>query len=609
MKFPFWLSLFATALVAGTSNAAVVVVGNGSSEPMAFTLAPDSGKPVEVQLAVGESKAFPCDKTASMAYGPKEKPHALLLEAYTVYLFTNRNGALELTGIKLEGQDPPAGSLPKATVSAKVHAIPVTLLVDDSERRTRAAWEPVLRKRFARAAAIVEAHAGVKYEIADVANWDADPMATDLKSLAADFAKVVAVKPGSLAIGYTGRRFEPVAGEQPKVVPFAAPVAALQSHILIREREPKTEAEREEVLVQQLGRHLGATAVPDRSSVMRPRLGDGQAIQTRFRIGFDPINVLAMSLTADELRGGKVQKLADLSSATQARLGRIYGTIRAVLPEEPLPDAYLGLIERAGIRPPEAVVPAVAVAGAVAPKAPEVSRTRNAKEEAVRTVVRAVAAKAEENAKLPNGGAKLRGDELTAEYIRTAAMAARSLEKEYRESAFLLSLGLALDDSSILRDNPITATFCKVIESEEERRLRLAVLGNPTVRNRRDLCQHFAISACLTEMAGAELAETAGLMKEQSDMTKASGFSFADLCADFAGIEFAKRVKAKPELLAQLGETFAVRDFVPGVEGLRDGISAPKFKSEFVSTTNVKFKDAYDAVWKRVRELPAYASK
>jgi hypothetical protein len=395
----------------------------------------------------------------------------------------------------------------------------------------------------------------------------------------------------------------------PKAVPFAAPVVALQSHILIREREPKTEAERVEVLVQQLGRHLGATTVPDRASVMRPRLGDGQAVSVKFRIGFDPLNVLAMGLVADELRGGKAQKLADLSSAAQTRLGRIYGTARLALPDEPMPEIYLALLDRAGIKPPDGVVPASGTT-AVVPNAPEAGRTRNAKEEAVRIVILAIAERAEANAKLPNGaGSKLKGDDLTADYVRAAATAALALDKDYRESAFLLALGLALDDSSVLRDNPLTASFCKAVESEAERRRRLGVLGNPTVRNRRDLCQHFAVSATLTELAGPELAERAGLLKEQADMAKASGFSFADLCADFAGIEFAKRVKAKPEMLADLGQKFAVKDYVPSVDGLRDGVSAPKFKAEFVSTTNVKFQASYDAVWKRVRELPAYGAK
>ncbi len=593
-------------ILAHVASAAVVVVGNGSNEPLTFTLAADGGKPTDYKLEPGESRPFPCDKTASLTMGT-EKP--LALEAYTAYVFTNRNGKAELAGIQLESQAPPAGTLPSAAQTAKTWTIPVSLLVDDSERRTRAAWEPVLKRRFAQAAAIVESHTGVRYELADVGTWDADPKATEFAALAADFAKVVKAKPGSLALGYTSRKFDALPGEMPKAVPFAAPVVALQSHILIREREPRSEAERVEVLVQQMGRHLGATTVPDRASAMRPRLGDGQAVSAKFRIGFDPLNVLAMGLVADELRGGKANRLADLSSAAQTRLGRIYGTARLALPDEPLPEIYLALLDRAGIKPPEGVVPATGTV-AVLPKAPAAGRTRNAKEEAVRTVIRAVAAKAEENAKLTVGFAtKLKGDDLTAAYVRAAASAALALEKDDRAPAFVLALGLALDDSGVLRDNPLTASFCKAVEDDAERKARIAALGNPTVRNRRDLCQHFAVSAALAELAGPELAESAGLFKEQLDMTKASGFSFADLCADFAGIEFAKLVKAKPESLAPFAKAFAVKDYVPSIVGFRDGISGTKFKAEFESTTSPKFKANYAAVWSRVRELPAYQAK
>lgn len=605
-RFLLWMVVTIGLVAVDRASAAVVVIGNGSNESVDIRLVTDAGETIETQLAAAETRAFACNQSAKIRISSHEPAIELQLEAYTAYLFTNRNGKQELTGIQLEGRAPPAGPLPSAAVTSKPITIPVRLMVDDSERRTRAAWEPVLKKRFTQSSEILAAHVGVRFELAEMAIWDADPKATDLAALLADFTKVVSLKPGEIAVGYTSRRFEPIPGDAAKVVPFAAPVQAFQSHILIREREPKTEAERVEVLVQQLGRLLGAVAVPDRLSVMRPRLGDGQAIQTKFRIGFDPLNVLAMNIVADEIRTGKVHKLTDLSSGAQTRLGRIYGTVRQVLPDAPLPELYLALLERAAIRPADGVVPAAGIAPVV--KAPEVGRSRNAKEEAVRQVVLAVVAKAEENSKFPVA-IRIKGDALTTEFIRAAAVAALAQEPEYRESAFLLALGLALDDSNVLRENPITATFCKVVESDQERRQRLAVLGNPTIRSRRDLCQHFAISATLTDMAGAELAETAGLLKEQSDMSKTSGFSFSDLCADFAGIEFAKLIKAKPETMKTIAEKFTVADYVPSVDGLRDGISAVKFKAEFGSTTNVLFKDAYDAVWKRVHALPIYQTK
>ena len=192
---------------------------------------------------------------------------------------------------------------------------------------------------------------------------------------------------------------------------------------------------------------------------------------------------------------------------------------------------------------------------------------------------------------------------------RQALAAARTADELRAAQAVLLplELGLSLDDSTILRNNPLTSSFCKAVETEDDRRQRLAVLGIPTIRNRRDLCQHFVVSASLTEMAGADLAEKAGLLKEQMDMTKASGFSFVDLSADFAGIEFAKRVKRNPTELANLAKSFAVDDYVPKIDGLRDSVSAARFKSDFGSMQDAKFQAAYDAVWSRVRAMPVYA--
>lgn len=596
------LLLAACLAFASPARAAVVVVANEANEKTAFEFKPDAGEAKAVELQAGEARAFPVNKAAEVTFTAKGKATKLTLDAYNAYVFTNRNSGLELHGVKLEGA-PPVGDLPPAAVSAREHTVFVKLLVDDAERRTQAAWEPALKKRFAQAAEVLKAATGVSFEVVEVGTWDSDPKADDLKGLHADFAKSVTIDSAKLIVGYTSRKLGG-RGETPKAQPFAAPTTALQTHVLIREGDPRAEPERVEVLVQQLGRYLGAVTCPDRASALRAKLGDGQALSSRFRVGFDPLNLLAMNLVADDLKAGKVGRLKDLTSATQARLGRVYGTFATLTPDEPLPEAYLGLLDRAGVQPPEAVVPAANVV----PRPAKVERTRNAKEEAVKAVVTAVTAKAEANAKLPaNGaGARLKGDDLTAAYVQAAATAALAVEKEYREAAFLLGIGLALDDSTVLRDNPVTASFCKAVEADDERRQRLAVLNNPTIRNRRDLCQHFVISAALTEMAGAALAEQAGLLKEQMDMKGASGFSFSDLAADFAGIEFAKKVKANAAELEAVGKKFAVADFVPAIDGLRDGISADRFKSDFGSLEDAKFKAAHAAVWARVKALPAY---
>ena len=143
-------------------------------------------------------------------------------------------------------------------------------------------------------------------------------------------------------------------------------------------------------------------------------------------------------------------------------------------------------------------------------------------------------------------------------------------------------------------------------EPDDDRTARLAVLGRPTVRGRRDLCQHFAVSAALTETFGAAAAEFAGMAKEMTDMKGASGFSFADLAADFAGIELANVTTADPKRIAAMAKQFLVNDFVPDIAAFPEGLTEKAFKAKYGGTDDAKFKAELDAVRKAVQAVPAY---
>jgi hypothetical protein len=223
----------------------------------------------------------------------------------------------------------------------------------------------------------------------------------------------------------------------------------------------------------------------------------------------------------------------------------------------------------------------------------------------VRKVVRAVAIRADDLSRKPEAE-RPKGDELTAELVRTAASVAATQEEEFQPTALLVGLGLALDDSTTLRDNPLTRAFCRPIESDAERRERVAVLGSPTVRGRRDLCQHFVVSAALAELLEPAAAEAAGLLKERLDMTKASGFSFTDVAADFAGVEFARALRRDPRAVARASVVFEVKSFVPHVTGLAEGLSREKFEADYGSESDPRFRKVLDDVRKRIAELPGY---
>src|SRR5262249_3761635 len=121
-----------------------------------------------------------------------------------------------------------------------------------------------------------------------------------------------------------------------------------------------------------------------------------------------------------------------------------------------------------------------------APPPPDVAATRR--------VVAAVVEAAQANARAAK---PLKADTLSEYYVRAAAAEAAKLPAAQGPAAFLAAVGIALDDSTLVRDNLLLAGFYRQVEADDERKQRVAVLGSPTVRSRRDWCQHFGVSCML----------------------------------------------------------------------------------------------------------------
>jgi hypothetical protein len=236
--------------------------------------------------------------------------------------------------------------------------------------------------------------------------------------------------------------------------------------------------------------------------------------------------------------------------------------------------------------------------------------------EGARAIVAGLVRVAEANARLPksrdgaDGPVRLAGDRLTVLYVREAARIAKGLPDDVAAPSFLIALGTALDDSSILRKNPLTTKLCRQVERDDERETRLSVIGTPTMRDRRDWTQHFMVSCFLTEVVGEGLAEAAGILKEQMDARPGgSGFSFADLNADFAGVAFAVRLKKGILKLDTLADKFAVEDFLPRADGLSDGISQEEFAREYGTVSDPRFKEMTAKIRQRIEALPGYVPR
>ena len=156
--------------------------------------------------------------------------------------------------------------------------------------------------------------------------------------------------------------------------------------------------------------------------------------------------------------------------------------------------------------------------------------------------------------------------------MRSAATAAGKLPDDVATSVLLLGLGIALDSSDTLLKNALTREFCQAVESDAERTQRHKIVEAPTILGRKDLAQHFFLSAYLTTIAGRKAAEAAGLGKELLDAQGGSGFSYVDLAADLAGIAFAERVLADRRAIGLLAKQFRVTDYMPSIDALPEGL-------------------------------------
>lgn len=220
--------------------------------------------------------------------------------------------------------------------------------------------------------------------------------------------------------------------------------------------------------------------------------------------------------------------------------------------------------------------------------------------EPVRRVMAAVTRAAEKEK-------RINSDEQADFLIREAARAA--LLEPDSARVFLLALGLALDDSQVLRKNPLFRAWVTQIESDEQRQKRLRVLGQPTLCGRRDWMQHFSVSATLTAHLGSEAAERLGILKESLDARPGgSGFSFTDIAADYAGILLAEHLLADKgkARLTSIAERFKGTDYMPEVRDLEDGLSQERFKQKYGAVDDARFRKTCEAIRMRVRKSAGF---
>lgn len=137
--------------------------------------------------------------------------------------------------------------------------------------------------------------------------------------------------------------------------------------------------------------------------------------------------------------------------------------------------------------------------------------------------------------------------------------------------------------------------------------------AKPTLAFRTDLNQHFIFSAAIKILSEQGLSIAIGEFKELMDRSDdGSGFSFVDLAADFAGVEFA--VAATSAISATkvqniLAENPDEQLFFPSIENLPENLSKIEFNQQFTEVDSPKYLEMVQKINQRIANLPIHQGR
>ncbi len=354
------LGVFASAFSTLTSSASgdVVILANRAEATVRFDALRRPGTTWQrQQIRPGDSLALFFESSESLSVRAAGLG-AYRLTPYGVYYFGSTSaGKVEIREIglaKTAGRaDPPGAAIvgaqadlrePKSEVTenASRRTVMVAVYVDDEEPNVDRVWRQRLADRVAEASRILERSCGMRLAVKSFGTWETNDGVHDFELSLREFEHTVRPKDVHVAIGFTNQ-YRITRGR----THLGGTHGPLHTHILLREwSQHVNEPERSELLVHELSHYLGAAHSPESSSVMRPVLGDRQARARAFRIAIDPVNALAMSVVAEEIRDRGIRSFAQLSEPARKRLEAVYTTLAEALPNDPAPPAFMRFLRQ-----------------------------------------------------------------------------------------------------------------------------------------------------------------------------------------------------------------------------------------------------------------------
>src|SRR5262249_35147073 len=156
---------------------------NYTQAEVEFTLTEEGGKPRKHAIPAYHVAPFTVTGPADLALVTEAKPAPVRVDPYHAYvLVPDRVAGVQVHLIEMPGNAPDRDARRDLNpVAREPVKIPVTLFVDDSDPRTDEVWQTEVRRRFDRAARILEEQTGFRLEFAGFDTWNSEPKAKQVE--------------------------------------------------------------------------------------------------------------------------------------------------------------------------------------------------------------------------------------------------------------------------------------------------------------------------------------------------------------------------------------------------------------------------------------------
>ncbi len=153
---------------------------------------------------------------------------------------------------------------------------------------------------------------------------------------------------------------------------------------------------------------------------------------------------------------------------------------------------------------------------------------------------------------------------------------------------------------------PLEQLISDVPEDYGERPPRMTVV----LQQRNDLTQHFVASAAIAASAGADVAGVLSNSKEAHDARYRSGFDFADMIANAAGMALGSAAAASPDrardLQSRMAQSRGELDYMPAISEQDTAVSEEVLAEEYNNRAGPDYEARMQRIEQQVSSLPLH---